>query len=123
MPGRPIEVAHDSRECGVRSMLFLHRRPLLDRRPDERMTEAQRGAVDLDESRVDRPRDRRCRDRGGCHDLRDPVAIVERGDQQEPLRIVRKVIRARCKLTLQARAERKEVGEPLAGCRVIANRC
>ena len=94
--------------CAARCV--LDRRPLLDRRTDQRMAEAKRGAVDLDESRVDRRRDRRRRDAGGSHDLRDPVAIVERGDQQEPLRVVGKVIRARRKLALEARAERKEVG-------------
>ena len=56
------------------------------------MAEAQRGAVDLDESRVDRRRDCRCRYVGGSHDLRDPVAIVERSDQQEPLRVSRKIV-------------------------------
>ena len=109
MPGRAIDVAHDARQRVVGGTLFLHRRPLLDRRPDERMAEAKRGAVDLDESRVDRRRDRRCRNAGRSHDLRDPVAIVERGDQQEPLRVGRKIIRARRKRALEARVEREDV--------------
>ena len=122
MPGRPIDVVHDSRQCDVRGASFLHRRPLLDRRPDERMAEAKRWAVDLDESRVDRRRDRRCRYAGGSHDLRDPVAIVERGDKHEPLCVVGKVICARRERTLETRAERKNVREALAGGAVIADR-
>ena len=122
MPGRPIEIADDAGQGGVRSMLFHDGRPLLDRRPDERMAEAQQRAVDLDEPRVDCRRHGRCWYAGGSHDLRDPVAIVERGDQHEPLRVVRKIIRARRKRTLEARVERNDVAEPRAGSSVLANR-
>ena len=41
---------------------------------------------------------------GGGQDLRDPVAIVERGDQQEPLGFWRKTISAGRELTLEARS-------------------
>ena len=122
MPGRPIDIAHHSRKRDVRSSLLVHRRPLLDCRTDEWMTKAKQRPVDLDESRVDRRPDRRCRYAGRGHDLGDHVAIVERGDQQQPLRVLRKVIRARCKLTLETGAQWKEVGQPLARCGVIADR-
>ena len=43
---------------------------LLDRRPDERMAEPKRRAVDLDEPRRRRPASGPMPDAGGCHDLR-----------------------------------------------------
>ena len=122
MPGRTIGIAHDTREGEVRLALVLDGRPLLDRRTDQGMAEAKRGAVDLDESRIDRRCDRRCRYAGSSHDLRDPVAILERSDQQQPLRVMRQVIRTRRELALEARAERKDVGEPLPWSDVIADR-
>ena len=53
VPGCSIEVVHDSRQGRVSTMLVGDRRALLDCRPHERVAEAERRAVDHNQSRGD----------------------------------------------------------------------
>ena len=122
MPGRPIEVAttppvpcgHARRSstvarCWIADLMSGWRKRSTG--PSTSMSRASTAGVD-----------RRRRYAGGSHHLRHPVAIVERSDQQEPLRVRRQIIRARRECTLEARAEREDVAEPVARRVVLADR-
>jgi hypothetical protein len=122
VPGRPIDVAHDTRDCGVGTAPISGGRALLDRRPDERVAESHRRCIHLQQPRVDRERDRRFRNSCSGDDLRQAVAIIERGDQDKPLRRVRKVVRLRRERALEASVERQDIGDRIGGSGVVADR-